>query len=334
MARSDLLKRLFVSYSRGDDAAFRAAAGEVITDERRKRHDLLAGELERALEADLRPGASVPLTLRPVPKARDDRPLLRLTKPARRFDDLVLTPQTYEMVEQVVEENLHRGELTSHSLRPRQRLLFVGPSGTGKSASAHAVAAELSFPVAVASLPALMSSYLGETSRNVEAVVRFAEQTPCVLLLDEFDTLAQERSERGDHGEVRRVVAAVLQLLEDMHGESVAVATSNHPALLDSAIWRRFEDVVVFSTLDTGGIAKLVQMKLRAASHDLSYEHWAMRLAGTTPAEVELVCVDAMRRAVLSRAGMITSSIMSAAVDRMVARRSAVAELIEDRTQS
>jgi SpoVK/Ycf46/Vps4 family AAA+-type ATPase len=179
-----------------------------------------------------------------------------------------------------------------------------------------------------------MSSFLGETSRNVEAVVRFAEQTPCVLLLDEFDTLAQERGERGDHGEVRRVVAAVLQLLEDMHGESVAVATSNHPALLDSAIWRRFEDVVVFSPLDTGGIASLIQMRLRATSRDVSYERWASRLAGATPAEVELVCVDAMRRAVLSHPGVVTDSIMSAAADRMVARRSTIADLLEGGTLS
>lgn len=332
MARSDLLRRLFVSYARGDDAAFRGAAVEVIADERRKRHELLAAELERALETDLRPGAAVPLTLRPVPKARDDRPLLRLTKPMRRFDDLVLAPRTFEVLEHVVEENLRRGELTSHSLRPRQRLLFVGPSGTGKSASAHAVAAELSLPVAVASLPALMSSFLGETSRNVEAVVRFAEQTPCVLLFDEFDTLAQERGERGDHGEVRRVVAAVLQLLEEMHGEAIAVATSNHPALLDSAIWRRFDDVVTFSTLDIDALARLIRLKLGGTVHEVSYERWAVTLADATPAEVEQVCVDAMRRAVLSQAEAMTDEVMSVAADRMLARRATIAMLTEDRT--
>jgi SpoVK/Ycf46/Vps4 family AAA+-type ATPase len=176
-----------------------------------------------------------------------------------------------------------------------------------------------------------MSSFLGETSRNVEAVVRFAEQTPCVLLLDEFDTLAQERGERGDHGEVRRVVAAVLQLLEDMHGESIAVATSNHPALLDSAIWRRFEDVVSFSTLDTGDIARLIRLKLRGAVHEVSYEHWARTLAGTTPAEVELVCVDALRRAVLHQVRGITDEVVSAAVDRMTSRRATIADLVARR---
>jgi len=118
----------------------------------------------------------------------------------------------------VIEESLRRGVLLDHGLRPRQRLLLLGPPGTGKSVSAHAIAAELSLPIAVASLAALTSSFLGETARNIEAVIRFAEQVPCVLLFDEFDVLGQERSQTGDHGELRRVAATVLQLLEDVRG--------------------------------------------------------------------------------------------------------------------
>ncbi len=324
MARSDLLRRLFASYARGDDAAFRAAASDLIADERRKRHDLLAAELERALETNLRPGAAVPLTLRPLPVSRDERPLLRLAKPARRFADMVLESRTARALSEIVQEHLHRGVLASHGLRPRQRLLFVGPPGTGKSASAHAIAADLSLPVAMASLPAMMSSFLGETSRNVEAVIRFAEQTPCVLVFDEFDTLAQERGERGDHGEVRRVVATVLQLLEEMHGESIAVATSNHAALLDTAIWRRFDDVVSFSLLDVDGISRLLELRLRAVRHELSVPYWAKLLVGVTPAEVELVCWDAMRRMVLKDSDTLTDDLMGEAVERTRERRSVI----------
>ena len=324
MARSDLLRRLFASYARGDDAAFRSAAVDLIADERRKRHDLLATELERALETDMRPGAAVPLTLRPLPKTRDDRPLLRLIKPARRFEDLVFESRTVGALAEIVEEHLHRGVLASHSLRPRQRLLFVGPPGTGKSATAHAIAADLSLPVAMASLPAMMSSFLGETSRNVEAVIRFAEQTPCVLVFDEFDTLAQERGERGDHGEVRRVVATVLQLLEDMHGESIAVATSNHPGLLDAAIWRRFDDVVSFSPLDVDGIGRLLELRLRAIRSELAVPYWAESMVDVTPAEVEMVCWDAMRRMVLRDTDTLTDDLMGEAVERMRDRQSVI----------
>lgn len=324
MARSDLLHQLFASYSRGDDAAFRRTASEIITDERRKNHRLLATELEGALHRDLKPGAQVPLTLRPIPKSRDDRPLLRLSKPEREFDDLVLGTDTAEVLQEVVAENQRRSVLTSHSLRPRQRLLLVGPSGTGKTASAHAVAAELSLPVATASLAALSSSYLGDTGRNVEAVMHFAEQTPCVLVFDEFDVLAQERAQPGDHGEIRRVAAVVLQLLEDLRGESLVVATSNHPQLVDVAMWRRFDEVVPFSALDVSGVATLLGLRLRAVEHSVSIPTWSRKLRTTSPAEIELACIDAMRRMVLSGSRHVDDEDMSAAVERLRARKRAL----------
>jgi SpoVK/Ycf46/Vps4 family AAA+-type ATPase len=324
MARSDLLRQLFASYSRGDDAAFRRAAAAIIDDERRKRHRLLASELEDALHRDLKPGSYGPLTLRPIPKSRDERPLLHLTKPQHEFDDLVLESATAAVLNELVHENLRRSVLTSHSLRPRQRVLLVGASGTGKSASAHAVAAELSLPVATASLAALTSSYLGDTARNVESVVRFAEQTPCLLLLDEVDVLAQERDEGRDHGEIRRVVASVLQLLDDLRGESVVVATSNHPGLVDSAIWRRFDEVVAFAGLDVAGIATLIDLRLRAAEHRISTKEWARRLHTASPAEVELVCLDALRRAVLGGVRRVDDDAMASAVARFDARRTQI----------
>lgn len=323
MARSDLLRELFASYSRGDDTAFRRAASKIVDDERNKRHHVLAGELDRALHRDLRPGATAPLTLRPIPKGRDERPLLKLTKPRHEFDDLVLDRPTGTVLREVVEENQRRSVLTAHNLTPRQRLLLVGPPGTGKSASAHAIADALSLPVATAALSALTSSYLGDTARNVEAVVQFAEQTPCVLLLDEFDVLAQERGERHDHGEIRRVVAAVLQMLDELRGESVVVATSNHPELVDSAVWRRFDEVVPFSGLDVDGIAALIELRFQAITHRVSTKKWARTLRSSSPAEVELVCLDAMRRGVL-RGAAVDDDAMAAAAARFEARRAAM----------
>ncbi len=323
MARSDLLRQLFLSYSRGDDAAFRSTASEIIADERHKNHRLLAGELEQALHRDLKPGAATPLTLRPLPKGRDDRPLLRLTKPERHFDDLILPGETGAVLREITDENQRRATLASHGLRPRQRLLLVGAPGIGKSASAHAIAADLSLPVATASLAALTASLLGETARNVEAVVAFAEQTACVLLFDEFDVLAQERDEGRDHGEIRRVVAAVLQMLEGFRGESLVIATSNHPQLLDTAVWRRFDDVVTFNTLNQDQVADLIELKVHSFAHSLDPARWARQLSDATPAEIELICYDALRRTVLAGSDRLTDGQLRAAVDRYISRKRA-----------
>lgn len=323
MARSDLIRRLFAAHARGDDPGFHSAARELIAEERRRDHRRLAADLEHALLAERKPGADMPLSLRPIPKSRDDRPLVRLIKPERDLDELVLDPETRDAIEGIIRENMSRSTLTSHGLRPRQRLLFIGPPGTGKSAAAHAVAAGLSLPVAVASLAALTSSFLGDTARNIEAVVRFSEQTPCVLLFDEFDVLGQERGQVGDHGEMRRVAATVLQLLEEARGESVIVATSNHPQLVDAAIWRRFDELLAFDQLADAQVAELIALKLRAMPAAISTAKWARTLSGFSPAEVELVCFDAMRQTVLANLTTIDETAMDAAVKRMRERRAA-----------
>jgi len=321
VARSELLRRLFISYAQGDDTGFHTAARTLIAEERRQNHRLVAVDLEHALLSCRKPGAATPLTLRPIPKGRDERPLVRVVKPERELVELVLGPATRAAIEDVIQENLSRSVLAGHGLRPRRRLLFIGPPGTGKSMAAHAIAAELSLPVAIASLAALTSSFFGDTARNIESVVRFAEQTPCVLLFDEFDVLGQERGQKDDHGEMRRVVATVLQLLEEVHGESVIIATSNRPQSVDAAIWRRFDELVAFDPLGVDQIADLITLKLRALPMTISASAWARTLRGFSPAEIELVCFDAMRRAVLSGHATVDDAVMAVASDRLRTRK-------------
>jgi ATP-dependent 26S proteasome regulatory subunit len=330
MARSDLLMGLFAAYSRGDDRGFRVAAYEIIADERRKQHQLLATELEHALTRDLRPGAADPLTLRPVPKSRDERPLLRLGKAEWELRDLVLSSPTMEIVSEVIAENRSRSILAGHGLRPRQHLLFIGPPGTGKTATAHAIAAELSLPVAIVSTAAITSSYLGETARNVESVVRFAESSPCVLIFDEIDALVGERARPQDHAEMRRVVATILQLFEEVHGESVLIATSNHPSLIDSALWRRFDEVVGMSLLDEAKVAALLDLRTRSARRSLALAKWGARLKDFPPAEIEAICLAALRRLALSDAPRLTDEIFVAAFDAWQRRQASINALSGD----
>jgi SpoVK/Ycf46/Vps4 family AAA+-type ATPase len=325
VARSDLLRRLFAAWASNDAAAFLDGARLIVDDERRKNHPLLARELDEALRDPRRPGGPPTLSLAPLPKGRDDTPLLTLTKPQHEFEDLVLDPDVSATLLDLTRENEDRGVLATHSLRPRQKLLLLGPPGTGKSATAHAIASELSLPVASVSLAALTSSFLGETARNIEAVMRFAETTPCVLLLDEIDALATERSEPGDHGELRRVVATLLQALEHLRGESVVIATTNHPGLLDSAVWRRFEEVVRLADLDRTGVERLLRLRLRSVPTRVDLHRWAARLEGLSPAEVELVCFDALRHLVMSGGSTLHDDQLAGALSRMDSRRAAVA---------
>lgn len=329
MARSDLVKRMIQSHQRGDDAGFRRVAEEIVAEERRKRHDTLADELERLLSG--RTGRR-PLTvssLKPLPKTRDDADLLRLIDPRTTFHDLVLKKETQGLLEEIISEYQQRDVLASHMLRARSRLLFIGPPGCGKSRTSEAVANYLGLPLAKVQLSTVVSSFLGETSRHLHQILDFCEKGGSwVLLFDEIDTLAKERADKSEHGELRRVVATLLQLLDDFEGDAMVIAASNHPALLDEAVWRRFDEVVVFDPPTQAEIAELLRIKLRAMRVKFDRRELAREMKGFTHADVEMVCVDAARTAVLDGRDTVHKEDMERHIERMRRRLDEVNRLL------
>lgn len=154
MARGDHVKALLRGHREGDDGEFRATAALIIEDERRKKHDLLADELVAILDEPVRTRRAPTLgTLRPLPKGRDETPLLNVRQPERSLQDLVLTDSTRSVLVDVLEEQRVRAALRAHGIGPRSAVLFVGPSGTGKSATAEAMAGELGWPWRTFNLP-------------------------------------------------------------------------------------------------------------------------------------------------------------------------------------
>ena len=296
MARSDLMKRLLRNYAAGDDHAFRSTADAIIEDERRKRHDLLASELEAILDEPGQGRRPLQISaLRPLPKGRDDLDLLDIIQPSVSLSQVVLDVSTTEVINGLLEEFRQRASLHAHGVEPRTTLIFVGPPGCGKSLTAEALAGELGLGLARVRLAAVVSSFLGETAKNLEQIFAFLRTGSWVLLFDEFDMLARERGDRIDHGEVRRIVTALLQLVEDTHADSLVIATTNHPQLLDSALWRRFDEVVGFELPQFDERIILLKVKLGAVQREVDLPGAAERLAGYTHAEIERVCEDAVR---------------------------------------
>lgn len=328
MARSDLVKALLRSYQQGDDAGFQSAAEAVIADERRKRHDVLADELT-AILADPRRGAAQrrPLqvsSLKPLPKTRDDSPLLAIAQPQVTFQDLVLGEPTTAILNGIVDEFRHRSTLRAHGVEPRSTLLFVGPPGTGKTVTGEAIAGELGLAIARIQLATVVSSYLGETARNLEQIFSFLNTGSWVLQFDEFEMLGRERADRSDHGELRRVVAAMLQIIDDNNADSIFVATSNHPSLLDTAAWRRFDEVLEFGLPNEEARAALVELKLRGVRADVDVAAAAQSMEGYSAAEIEAVCLNAIRLMVRQYDRAVTMSHLAYGMDREEARRRAI----------
>lgn len=266
MANGKLLRQLVRAGVDGDQDAFRRASEAVIAEERGKQHHLLANDLEKVLFG--RPGPSASLSVvqfsKNVPADKDRGvDLITIRQPTRELADLVVSTDIRGAIDQILLEHNRQDALQTYGLEPARKLLFYGPPGCGKTLAAEVVAMELNLPLAIVRLDAVISSYLGETAANLRKVFDFVATQPVVALFDEFDALAKERADGGEHGELRRVVNAVLQMIDEYRGKSLLIAATNHDGLLDSAIWRRFDETVKFSHPDVAQIRRLLQSKLR-----------------------------------------------------------------------
>ncbi len=296
MARSDLLVDLVDAQRRGDGARFRALVEAIIAEERSKQHHLVADRLAELITTAGASGLA----------ARDDvaRPvadLLHETVPRRRLADLQLDAHVATAAAELIEEHHRADLLRSYGMEPRSRILLEGPPGNGKTSLAEAVAAETMVPFYIVRYEGVVSSFLGETAARLDSVFEFARTRRCVLFFDEFDTIAKERADTHETGEIKRVVSTLLLQIDRLPSHVIAVCATNHAELLDRAAWRRFQlRLALDSPSRAEATAFLEALSARmGGSLGLAPRTLADRLAGASYAELEQFAQDVRRRYVL-----------------------------------
>jgi AAA+ superfamily predicted ATPase len=306
MASGQLLRQLIKSGAQGDAAIFRAASEAVIREEREKKHHLLANDLERLLYGTQMGVSASVRELRKISElpANKDNGLALLEERAvvREEKDIVLSDNTQTLLSEIVHEHNRADVLRSYGLQPAQKLLFCGPSGTGKTLAAEIIAHSLSLPLVIVRLDSVISSFLGETAANLRKVFDYISKNSVVALFDEFDALAKDRGDAADHGELKRSVNAVLQMLDGYRGESILVATTNYESLLDHAVWRRFDEVLLFEMPNLEQIKRLLALKLSGIRRNFDTDdHGIIALfKGLSHADIERVLRRAVKEMVLS----------------------------------
>lgn len=231
----------------GKDADFRAYAKRAVAPILRNRPDLSPMGKEIATLLDSSRGARGTSFAEPIPVDLDSRQELIRREVSPELPAFVAWPQAVQRpLNELVAERKQDQRLLEVGLTPSRTVLFVGPPGVGKTLAARWVANQVSRPLLTLDLATVMSSYLGKTGNNIRAVLEFAKKSPSVLLLDEFDAIAKRRDDSAEVGELKRLVTVLLQAIDDWPVDGILIAATNHPELLDPAVWRRFDRIVEF----------------------------------------------------------------------------------------
>ncbi len=299
MARADLILSLVRAATRGDQAQLQKTVEALSADERAKNHGILADRLIAQLRQD---SNGRPRQLAPTPVRSVSGPLIVELVPRRCTEDLILPVVVEQAVRELAEEQHRADLLRSHNLEPRNRVLLAGPPGNGKTSLAEAIADALNVPLLVVRYEAVIGSYLGETAQRIGQVFEQARSRQCVLFFDEFDAVGKERGDLHETGEIKRVVSSLLLQIDALPSYVVVVTASNHPELLDRAVWRRFQIRLELPMPRQGQIEEWFKRYEKRTGHSLGLtpRSLAQRLKGLSFAEIEDFGADVLRRIALN----------------------------------
>lgn len=311
MASAQQLKALLKAYAEGDQSHFLAVVEQVAAHEARAGHAKYSQELEQLISLAKRRAQTVgePKAI-PIAQPKGELVgLLSVAYPKQRLSDMILPPALRRRLVRIIQEQRHVGRIRTYGLSPRRKVLFVGPPGTGKTYSAAVLAGELSLPLFVVRLEGMITKFMGETAAKLRLIFDNIASVRGIYLFDEFDSIGSERGLKNDVGEIRRVLNSFLQFIDADDSQSLILAATNHPELLDHALFRRFDDVIEYQ-LPTQETAKEV-LQNRLASVKTMWKGWdklARESADMSYADIVRACDDAIKSMVINNKDNLTEA--------------------------
>jgi SpoVK/Ycf46/Vps4 family AAA+-type ATPase len=261
MASAAQMKALLNSHITGDDEYFYAITLQVAATEAKQGHEKLAQELVHLVD-EAKKNRDRRLTI-PLNRPQGDlAEILSVSYPQVGLTDMVLSKQLDNQLKRILIEQRKASRIQEHGLSPRRKIILVGPPGTGKTMTASVLAGELSIPLFQVRLDGLITKFMGETASKLRLIFEATEQTRGVYFFDEFDAIGSERGLANDVGEIRRILNSFLQMIEQDNSDSLIIAATNHPEILDYALFRRFDDVLKYELPDVQGIKELLKDRL------------------------------------------------------------------------
>lgn len=303
----NILKRLFRSIDGKPEDDIVKVAYDIVKAEEKKGHHVLSKQLKAILDQNVNTSKKLDKELKDIfsnsnRKNNKDFPLAVQIPRQELRHHMVLSDDIENKFFRIEKEFVARERLANHGLKPKQKILFFGPPGCGKSMGAERLAWNIGLPFYKVRFEAVISSYLGESLTNLKKLFDEVNSFPCVLLLDEFDIIAKSRNYGQDVGEMHRLVNMVLFLLEEYNAPGLLIATTNLETALDKAVFRRFDEVVEIKKPQEDEILKLLKLTLSSAkvSTKINLNDYVGKLLGFSSAEIVQIAQNVMKLSVIN----------------------------------
>lgn len=296
MATAEQIKSLIRSHFSSDPERFYTTALQVAAHESQQGHGALAVDIR-----DIVDKARKERGPRVLKFPQDLRGLVLSEQPNTPKSSLVMPVSLLNRVERIVHEYRQQDKLKSHGLSPRRKIMLIGPPGTGKTLTLQVLAHELRQTLNTVQVDKLVTKFMGETSAKLRQIFELIQQEPGVYLFDEFDAIGGERSLDNDVGEMRRVLNAFLQFIEQDTSDSLIVAATNSPKLLDRALFRRFDDVLYYNLPGEVDRKRLMHNLLgNFLPIKFKWKEILSESVGLSHAEIDQACRDAIKQVILT----------------------------------
>jgi SpoVK/Ycf46/Vps4 family AAA+-type ATPase len=311
MATAEQIKSIIRSYVSDDDERFYTLALQVAAHEAQQGHGALAHDIRDIVDKAKRTRGSNVLLKFPqelqgmVFSEKTDIPLAGLVLPER----------LKQRIARVVHEHRQQEKLKSHGLSNRRKILLAGPPGTGKTMTARVLAHELRLSLHTIQVDKLVTKFMGETSAKLRKIFDLIRDETGVYLFDEFDAIGGERSLDSDVGEMRRVLNALLQFIEQDASDSLIIGATNNPRLLDRALFRRFDDVLYFHLPAEADRRRLIRNVLGSFIEKEFPWNAVLRESKTlSHAEIDHACRDSIKEVILRDKQHVTGADLAKAL--------------------
>ena len=316
MANSNQITNLIKSHYNDTSDSFNTIALQIAASEAKAGHQKFALEIRKIVD-----GAKLS---RPQNKilSPDLMGLFLEKLPVETYSDLIASNDVLRRIERILIEYRNRDKLYRNNLENRRKFLFAGHAGTGKTMSASIIAHELHLPLYVVLTEKLVTKFMGETSARLRQIFDFIEMQPAVYLFDEFDAIGSQRGKENEVGEMRRVLNSFLQFIERDHSESLIIAATNDLNILDNALFRRFDDVILYNIPNDEEILKLIETKTNGSLSKEELANLVNDMHGLSHAEITQACFDAIKESVLTDSSLSMQQLTNAVRERKSAYNS------------